>query len=117
VPDQLAAHVRGVAVIPVDVLVVVVVVVVVMLLLLLLRGLYQGSYWWMMSRLVMSRVITSMGIPLRLECMASWTDITDEDGNYCEYQSAPSMTWHSANYAHNVVEKLLVSWFQVQFYR
>jgi hypothetical protein len=42
-----------------------------------------------------------------LECMASWADITEEDDNYCEYQSAPSMVWHPAKYAREVVEKLL----------
>jgi hypothetical protein len=46
-----------------------------------------------------------------LECMASLADITDEDGNYCEYQSAPSMVWHPAKYSREVVEKLLETQF------
>jgi hypothetical protein len=46
-----------------------------------------------------------------LECMASWADITEEDGNYCEYQSVPSMAWHPAKYCREVVEKLLESQF------
>ena len=29
-----------------------------------------------------------------MECMATMEDITVEDGNYAEYQTAPSGTWH-----------------------
>ena len=34
-------------------------------------------------------------------------DITAEDQNYVEYQTAPSMKWHPALYAQSVVQQLL----------
>lgn len=35
-------------------------------------------------------------VPEGLECMITYEDITEEDGNYCEYQTAPSLAWHPA---------------------
>ncbi|KAL1512153.1 hypothetical protein AB1Y20_005421 [Prymnesium parvum] len=41
------------------------------------------------------------------ECMCTMEDITEEDGNYCEYQSAPSMRWHPSKYCAAVVRRLI----------
>ena len=46
-----------------------------------------------------------------LECMVTMEDITDEDGNYCEYQTAPSMTWHPAHFSGAVVRRLIYTQF------
>jgi hypothetical protein len=35
-------------------------------------------------------------VPPDWECMISMEDITEEDGNYCEYQTSPSGAWHPA---------------------
>lgn len=45
--------------------------------------------------------------PEGLECMATMEDITLADGNYCEYQTAPSGAWHPALFAAEVVQQLL----------
>ena len=42
-----------------------------------------------------------------MECMCTMEDITVEDQNYVEYQTAPSMKWHPALYAESVVQQLL----------
>lgn len=42
-----------------------------------------------------------------LECMATMEDITAEDGNYCEYQTEPSGSWHACKYAADTVRRLL----------
>lgn len=42
-----------------------------------------------------------------LECMATMEDITEEEGNYCEYQTSPSGAWHPAQFAAEVVQQLL----------
>ena len=42
-----------------------------------------------------------------LECMATMEDITLDDGNYCEYQTAPSMKWHPSLYSSEVVRRLI----------
>lgn len=49
--------------------------------------------------------------PAGLECMATMDDITEEDGNYCEFQTAPSGLWHPALFCSDVVEQLLGSQF------
>ena len=41
------------------------------------------------------------------ECMCTMEDITEEDGNYCEYQTAPSMKWHTAKYSADTVKRLI----------
>ena len=46
-----------------------------------------------------------------LECMVTMEDITDEDGNYCEYQTAPSMAWHPAHFSGAVVRRLIYTQF------
>uniref|UniRef100_K3WX72 Uncharacterized protein n=1 Tax=Globisporangium ultimum (strain ATCC 200006 / CBS 805.95 / DAOM BR144) TaxID=431595 RepID=K3WX72_GLOUD len=42
-----------------------------------------------------------------MECLATMEDITEEDSNYCEYQTAPSGAWHPALFASDVVQQLL----------
>ena len=42
-----------------------------------------------------------------MECLATMEDITTEDGNYCEYQTAPSNRWHPSKYSTDVVRRLL----------
>ena len=42
-----------------------------------------------------------------MECFATMEDITEEDGNYVEYQTAPSMLWHPSQYERSTVENLL----------
>jgi hypothetical protein len=49
--------------------------------------------------------------PAGLECMATMDDITEEDGNYCEFQTSPSGSWHAALFCADVVEQLLASQF------
>lgn len=46
-----------------------------------------------------------------LECMATMDDITEEDGNYCEFQTSPSGLWHPALFCSDVVEQLLATQF------
>ncbi|CAI5743079.1 unnamed protein product [Peronospora destructor] len=48
---------------------------------------------------------------VNLECMATMDDITEEDGNYCEFQTFPSGSWHAALFCSDVVEKLLATQF------
>jgi len=47
-----------------------------------------------------------------LECMATMEDITEEDGNFCEYQTAPSMSWHAAKFSADVVRRLIYTQFE-----
>jgi hypothetical protein len=42
-----------------------------------------------------------------MECYATMEDITEEDGNYVEYQTSPSMLWHPCHYERSTVENLL----------
>ncbi|TMW57446.1 hypothetical protein Poli38472_003371 [Pythium oligandrum] len=42
-----------------------------------------------------------------MECLATMDDITEEEGNYCEYQTAPSGTWRPALFAAEIVQQLL----------
>lgn len=46
-----------------------------------------------------------------MECLATMEDITEEEGNYCEYQTAPSGAWHPALFAADVVQQLLETQF------
>ena len=46
-----------------------------------------------------------------MECFATMEDITEEDGNYVEYQTSPSMLWHPCQYERSVVENLLKTQF------
>ncbi|CAI5708609.1 unnamed protein product [Hyaloperonospora brassicae] len=46
-----------------------------------------------------------------LECMATMDDITEEDGNYCEFRTFPSQSWHAASFCSDVVEQLLATQF------
>ena len=48
---------------------------------------------------------------VHLECMATMDDITEEDGNYCEFQTFPSGSWHAALFCSDVVEQLLATQF------
>jgi hypothetical protein len=50
--------------------------------------------------------------PEGLECMCMFEDITKEDGNYVEYQTAPSMTWHPSKYSAMIVKDLKSKQFQ-----
>ena len=42
-----------------------------------------------------------------MECMATMEDITDEDKNYCEYQTMPSGKWQPALYSAEVIKRLI----------
>ena len=42
-----------------------------------------------------------------MECMATMEDITIEDKNYVEYQTAPSMRWQPSQYSSDVVKRLI----------
>merc|ERR1719162_1681148 len=44
-------------------------------------------------------------------CYATMEDITEEDGNYVEYQLYPSMLWYPCMYEKSVVENLLKTQF------
>jgi len=44
-----------------------------------------------------------------MECLATMDDITKE--TYCEYQTAPSMTWHPSKFCSEVVLQLLEAQF------
>ena len=46
-------------------------------------------------------------VPPDWECMITMEDITEEDGNYCEYQTAPSGKWHPAKCEASCVERLV----------
>ena len=46
-----------------------------------------------------------------MECLATMDDITEEDGNYCEYQTAPSGRWHPALYSASVVRRFILNQF------
>jgi len=46
-----------------------------------------------------------------LECMATMDDITEEDNNFCEYQTAPSGRWHPSLYSADVVRRLISTQF------
>ena len=50
-------------------------------------------------------------VPPQLECMATLEDITADDDNYVEYQTAPSGKWHPAMYCESVVRRLLARQF------
>ena len=41
-------------------------------------------------------------------CLCTMEDITEEDGNYVEYQTAPSMKWFPCMYEKVVVQQLLL---------
>lgn len=47
-----------------------------------------------------------------MECLCTMDDITEEDGNYCEYQTYPSMKWHASLFCTSVVKQLV----QTQFH-
>jgi hypothetical protein len=42
-----------------------------------------------------------------MECMATMEDITQEDGNYCEYRTMPSGRWHKSLYCSAVVQRMI----------
>ena len=46
-----------------------------------------------------------------MECMATMEDITDDDKNYCEYQTAPSGKWHKSKYSASTVRRLITHQF------
>ena len=46
-----------------------------------------------------------------MECMATMEDITEEDKNYCEYQTMPSGRWHKSLYSSGVVRRLILTQF------
>ena len=46
-----------------------------------------------------------------MECMATMEDITDDDKNYCEYQTAPSGKWHKSKYSAGTVRRLITHQF------
>lgn len=50
--------------------------------------------------------------PPGLACLCTMEDITTEDGNYVEYQTYPSLTWHPCLYEQSVVVELLSSQFK-----
>jgi len=45
-------------------------------------------------------------------CLCTMEDITEEDGNYVEYQCYPSMEWKPAQFELSVVQQLLDSQFE-----
>lgn len=49
-------------------------------------------------------------VPKKLVCLCTQDPITDD--SYCEYQTAPSMRWHPAKYADQVVRDLRAGGFQ-----
>ncbi|KAL4139775.1 hypothetical protein PRNP1_015622 [Phytophthora ramorum] len=49
--------------------------------------------------------------PAGLECMATMDDITEEDNNFCEFQTSPSGSWHAALFCVDVVGQLLATQF------
>ncbi|VEU34438.1 unnamed protein product [Pseudo-nitzschia multistriata] len=44
-------------------------------------------------------------------CLCTMEDITEENGNYVEYQTYPSLTWHPCGYERSTVEHLLKTQF------
>ena len=46
-----------------------------------------------------------------MECMATMEDITEEDKNYCEYQTMPSGKWQPALYSSDVIKRLITTQF------
>ena len=48
------------------------------------------------------------------ECMCTFDEINEENGNYCEYQTEPSGDWHPARYSADIVKDLIDS--QVRTY-
>eukprot|EP00924_Labyrinthula_sp_SR-Ha-C_P002693 maker-scaffold_13-snap-gene-4.3-mRNA-1 protein AED:0.02 eAED:0.02 QI:62/1/1/1/1/1/2/155/161 len=50
-------------------------------------------------------------IPKEMTCLATWDDISLEEGNYCEYRSVPSKTWQPAKYSSEIVQHLLETQF------
>ena len=44
--------------------------------------------------------------------MATMEDITEEDSNYCEYQTQPSGAWHASLYSSSVVRRLINTQFR-----
>lgn len=46
-------------------------------------------------------------VPEGMTCLATWEDISIEDGTYCEYKTVPSGTWHAAKYCTEVIDRLL----------
>jgi len=46
-----------------------------------------------------------------MECLCTMEDITVEAGNYCEFQSAPSMAWSVARFSSDVIRSLILRQF------
>eukprot|EP00536_Pseudo-nitzschia_multiseries_P018875 jgi/Psemu1/248943/estExt_Genewise1.C_32870003 len=44
-------------------------------------------------------------------CYCTMEDITEDDGNYVEYQTYPSGTWHPCQFERSIVEHLLKTQF------
>ena len=44
-------------------------------------------------------------------CLCSYEDITEDDKNYVEYQTHPSLTWRPCLFEKDVVENLVTSQF------
>lgn len=47
-----------------------------------------------------------------MECLCSMEDITEEAGNYCEFQSSPSMRWSPALFSSDVIRSLVLRQFE-----
>ena len=43
-----------------------------------------------------------------MECLCTMEDITEEDNNYCEFQSVPSMSWHPCLFSSDTVKQLIL---------
>lgn len=43
--------------------------------------------------------------------MCTMEDITAEDGNFCEYQTAPSLRWHPSHFSAAIVRRLIATQF------
>uniref|UniRef100_A0A7S3LSW9 Uncharacterized protein n=1 Tax=Aplanochytrium stocchinoi TaxID=215587 RepID=A0A7S3LSW9_9STRA len=54
----------------------------------------------------------SLPLPDDFECMATWEELSLEDGNYCEYRTQPSGSWHASKFSAGIVRKLLKESFQ-----
>jgi hypothetical protein len=46
-----------------------------------------------------------------MECLCTMEDITEEDSNYCEYQTMPSGSWRPCRYSVSVVRRLISTQF------
>ena len=46
-----------------------------------------------------------------MECLCTMEDITEEDNNYCEFQSVPSMSWHPCLFSSDTVKQLILRQF------